>query len=293
MPDPTRATISATEAPALFNASPWCTRWMLYHAFRNNVNLDIEADDRMSEGLRMQPLILERAARELRLQVVPNSDDSYVRRGRLGCTRDAIVLHPEKGPGALEVKAVFDYAQWKTKWGGGDAIPRDYEIQLQQQMHVGDESGSYTWGIIVAWCGGQHFYFEREPHGKLISELIVEADRFFDDVELGNEPEPFGAPVEIPWLMKLYPTDETKIVNLRESSLGVRLSRQGRQYNESKRTARDHTKVAEVLRSEMVARLKGAGTILLPDGMSIRMGKRNRLTVFVPDEPEEVEANDN
>ena len=36
---------------------------------------------------------------------------------------------------------MFDYATWMREWGGGSHVPPMHEIQLQQQMMVGDDDG--------------------------------------------------------------------------------------------------------------------------------------------------------
>jgi hypothetical protein len=151
------ATISATEAPALFNVSPYVTRWMLYKKFADGVDIDGAEDARMSWGKKLQPLIVAQAAEELRLEVRSNAEDVYHRRGLLGCTRDAEIICPDRGRGALETKCVFDYGVWMRDWAGGKMVPRTHEIQLQQQMLVGDaEHGEvgehgpqYDWGVIA------------------------------------------------------------------------------------------------------------------------------------------------
>jgi predicted phage-related endonuclease len=209
VPDRTLKTISATEAPALFNASPYVTRWMLWQRFANGMDIDSRADARMNWGRKLQPLILEQVAEEMRLEVRPNNEDAYMRRGLLGCTRDATIICPDRGPGAVETKCVFDYRTWMADWNGGKQPPRHHEIQLQQQMLVGDEGGeSYRWGLLVAWVAGELHYFERAPVKDLWAPLYQEAERFFADVQAKREPEPFGAPVELPLLAQLFPTDQ-------------------------------------------------------------------------------------
>src|SRR5882724_10027041 len=170
MPDPTKATISATEASGLFNVSPYVTRWMLWQSFAKGVDIDATEDSRMSWGKKLQPLIIQQAADDLKFEVVPNADDTYHRRGLLGCTRDATIICPDRGPGALETKCVFDYRTWMADWAGGKSPPRTHEIQVQQQMLVGDPSGDeannfgmYKWGVIAAWVAGEVHYFERKP----------------------------------------------------------------------------------------------------------------------------------
>lgn len=103
----------------------------------------------MDWGTRLQPLIIEQAARDLKLDVFPC--DTYVRNGNLGCTRDAEIICPDRGPGALEVKAVFDYKTWMREWDGGNSVPRHIEIQHQTQMLVGDGKVPFSWGVIAAW----------------------------------------------------------------------------------------------------------------------------------------------
>lgn len=286
MPDSTLQTLSATEAPALFNASARVTRWLLFQKFARGLNINtIEEDDRMSEGKRMQPIIIAAVEQEKQLHIVSNADDSYVRRGRLGCTRDAIIMHPERGRAALEIKCVFDYKMWQSRWAGGEAPPRDYEIQLQTQMLVGDDEGSYEWGMICAWVGGSRKYFERTPNRVLWAQLEAESLAFFDDVEAGREPDPFGLPVELPWLQQMYPTKEGKVLDLREVSGADRFAAKGRQWLTSKATARNHAMVADALRAEFSAVAKDAERILLPGGGSISgFGKGKRLKVHIPGE---------
>src|SRR5262245_10974515 len=101
MPDPQRETLSATQTPALFHVSPYLTRWMLYQHFAKGLAIDKAGDTRMDWGKRLQPLVLEKAAEDLRLQVRPN-EETYHRRNRLGATRDATIVDPDRGPGALE-----------------------------------------------------------------------------------------------------------------------------------------------------------------------------------------------
>lgn len=212
MPDATRSTISATQAPALWNRSPWLTRWMLHKAFTAGLPLDKPADARMSWGLKLEPLILAQAADELNLEVRPNKDADgkpvYERRGQLGCTRDAVVIDPTLGPGALETKVVFDYRAWMADWEGGQIAPAHYEIQLQEQMLVGDGRESFRWGVLAVWVAGEVHYLRRDPVPDLWASLDAEAAAFFADVAAGREPDPFGAAIELPVLQAIKRTGE-------------------------------------------------------------------------------------
>ena len=87
MPDPKRDTISATQVPALFDASPYITKFALYHYLRG-AEIETASNSRMDWGLRMQPLLIEQAARDLKLEIKENIAHRYIRseHGFLGYT---------------------------------------------------------------------------------------------------------------------------------------------------------------------------------------------------------------
>src|SRR6516165_2379934 len=198
MPDLERKTISATESPALFNASPYVTRWMLWRRFKHNDDISAEQTNRMFWGKELQPLLLKKAAADLKLEVQPNDGDTYQRHEHylIGCTRDAEIYDPVRGWGSLEMKCCFDYGVWAREWGSGDRIPRHYEIQLQHQMLVGDGKQAHTWGIIAVWVCGDMVYFERKPMPEFMRELGTAVGEFWISIEKNQEPDPFGSPVE-------------------------------------------------------------------------------------------------
>jgi hypothetical protein len=293
LPDPKKQTISATEAPGLFNVSPYVTRWMLWQKFARGVEIDASEDSRMSWGKKMQPLLIEQAADDLKLEVRPNEGDVYHRRGLLGCTRDATIICPDRGPGALETKCVFDYRVWMEKWNGGKNPPKEYEIQLQQQMLVGDPNsvqedrfGMYRWGVIAAWVCGEMHYFEREPIYDLWERVNDEAKSFFDSVIQKREPDPFGAPIEIEWLTKLLPTVEQKVINLVDSPLGREYVQIAKDYQTAKALERENAKIAEPLRAKLLALAKDAQEVWLPEMIRVQIGgsvKAKRLNIFIPE----------
>jgi hypothetical protein len=294
MPDPERKTLSATESPALFGASPYLTRWMLYQKFANGENLDKPADERMSWGTKLQPLIIEQVAQERGLEVIPN-DDTYVRRGLLGCTRDATIIAPGIGPGALEIKCVFDYRVWMQKWNGGKTVPREVEIQLQQQMYVGIGENlipinqtHYRWGLIAVWVCADLYYFERAPVPEFWDDLQRRAIGFFSDVKSKREPDPFGAAVELPLLAKLFPTNPDKFLDLRDDPDHVKTSEKVSMYVHLKSEATGAAASAEKIRVELLALAKDAESVMLPCGVSYRVKKSGRgktIDPYIPETP--------
>jgi len=293
MPDPQRLTISATESPALFGASPYLTRWMLYRKFAHGDEEEKQPNPRMDWGTKMQPLIISEVSSERCLEVQPNPD-TYVRRGLLGCTRDATIISPGVGPGALEIKCVFDYSVWMTKWQGGKVVPREYEIQLQQQMFVGDAdpSGvadggdSYKWGLIAVWVCADMYYFERKPVVDLWDELQRRAIGFFSDVRKKREPDPFGADVEMPLLRRLYPLEPGNTLDLSEYPDHVKTSEKVSMYAYHKAEAVGQKAAEEKIRIELLALAKEAEFVKLPCGVNFRVrrsGRGKTIDPFIPE----------
>jgi predicted phage-related endonuclease len=285
VPDLLRQTISATEAPGLFNVSPYVTRWMLWQKFAKGVDISSPADSRMRWGSLLQPLIIQQAAQDLKFEVIPNEGDVYHRRGLLGCTRDATIICPDRGPGALETKCVFDYRTWMADWDGGNVAPRHYEIQLQQQMLVGDAE-PYEWGILAAWVAGEVHYFERKPIPELWSRLEEEAQAFFGSVADGMEPDPFGVPIEVEWLTKLFPTERGKVVDLSDDAGALLHAEIARTYVAAKEQENAGKRTAEPLRAQLLALAKDAEQVWLPGAIKVSIGgneKSKRLKVFIPE----------
>jgi predicted phage-related endonuclease len=295
MPDVTLQTLSATETPALWGLSPYLTRWMLYQRFANGVDLSQGEDTRMAWGKRLQPLVIAQAAQELGLRVEPNHGHLYQRRGRLGCTRDATIFCPDRGPGALEAKCVFDYATWMREWDGGRSVPPMHEIQLQQQMKVGDDSGPFQWGVIAVWVAGNQYYFEREPFQQFWPLLEQEAEAFFAAVASRSEPDPSGSPLEVPWLARLFPTVKRKSLDLSQHPSAWVVADKVSLYKTLAAQESRAKRAKETLRGELLALARDYEVIALPGGVKLRVSTRavaeqtrkasvsKTLTVMVPD----------
>lgn len=294
MPDPTKATLSATQTPALFGASPYLTRWMLARHFIYGDPIDSPEHNRMDWGKKLQPLILAQAAEDLHLEVRPNANDTYVRRGRLGCTRDAEIICPDRGPGSLETKCVFDFGVWMREWDGGKTLPRQNEIQVQQQMYVGDGAQPHAWGVIAVWVCGEIKYYERKPIGELWTAIEDETDKFFADVEAKREGEPFGDPVEMPLLNQLFAPVPGKVVDFTEHPKAQQLAEQVRMMDWHGSERLIHEKGERSIKAMLKAMMLDAEEATFTDGIKVRAKKVDRaghtvkpssyttLDVFVP-----------
>jgi predicted phage-related endonuclease len=295
MPDPTKQTLSATQTPALFGASPYLTRWMLLRHFIHGDAIDSPEHNRMDWGKKLQPLVLAQAAEDLRLEVRPNADDTYIRRGLLGCTRDAEIICPDRGPGSLETKCVFDYGVWMQAWDGGKTLPRHNEIQLQQQMIVGDGEHNHEWGIMAVWVCGEMKYFERQIIDDLWREIEKEAALFFADVEAKNEGQPFGEPVEMPLLSELFPVRAGTSVDFSNHPKANQLAEQVRSIEKFGEARLFNEKAERAVKSLLKALMQDAEEATFLHGIKVRQKQISRagysvkpssyatLEVYVPE----------
>jgi hypothetical protein len=297
MPDPLRQTISATESAALFEVSPYLTRWMLYERFVHGVEEYRAPHSRMDWGTKLEPLILAQAAEDLKFEVKPNigpdGKQVYLRNGKIGCTRDADIYSPDRGPGVCEVKCVFDYRTWMAEWKGGNKVPRQNEIQVQVQMKVGagesnlgaGDGKPFEWGVFAVWVAGDVYYFERKPIPKLWQALDKEVAAFFRDVQAKKEPEPFGVPVEYPLLNEVYPIEEEKVLDLRTHADGESLADDARMLNYHREQRLGHKRGEDNLAMRFYVYAKTHGKLLLPHGIIVNL-KQNKggvgMKVYVP-----------
>jgi hypothetical protein len=302
MPDITRQSVSASQMSSLFNVNPYLTRWMLFRWLKFGEEVPNPEDNRMDWGTRMEPLILQAAAEDLRLEVHPtrqaDGSQPYVRNGLIGATRDAVIICPDRGPGALEVKCAFDYRVFMEKWDGGKSPPRHNEIQLQSQMKVGDGKTPYKWGVLGLWCGGEMFYFERKPIPELWDAIDTEAAKMFDDLKNDREPEPFGDPVESDLIKKVFVTVAGKIIDMSDVKAfpgAMKLAEDVRLMEWAAKERLGHDKTEKGIKAKLNAIIKDNETLILPNGITVsaktadragyevKPSKTRTLKSYVPD----------
>ncbi len=208
MPDPNRKYISATQVPALFDQSPYTTRWMLYHWMKSGLPLDVAETERMSWGNRLEDVIIYAACDELRLGYGKVGQEvKYMPNGPLCCTVDHYVVHPDYGEVIIQAKNV-DGLIWRQQWDDEHAPPH-IELQVQTEMIVMGADMAY----IAALVGGNELkLYKRTINEETRSAILSEANQFLDDVKSGREPDAFGSPREVPGIDFLYPEVKPKKV---------------------------------------------------------------------------------
>lgn len=244
--------ITSTESAALFGLSPYMSKFELYHRKRRKDITEIQMNDRMLWGSRMESIIAEGIGADN--GVIVRKVPEYVRivRSRMGATFDyeicGVVPTTEQsrnggittgdtttplqlmfrlhGPGLFEIKAT-GYVEFRDNWTRNDdrtiEAPGHIEIQLQHQLHVKD---TYKWGAIGVLVAGNTSKVTARLRDHEVGEgLEAACVQFWSDVKAGREPDP-TFPDDAPMIKSLNgKIAEGKIYDGREDKELERLCR--------------------------------------------------------------------
>ncbi len=184
--------VGAGEVAALFDASPWLTKFELYHRKKGTIetpefnarNPDgSPVNARIHWGVKLEPLIVEEACERWGYKLIDHPH--HVTNGKgLGGHPDQPVWCPERqAPVVLEIKTV-DWLERK-KWG--DEPPSQYLLQPNTYAGL---LGYEHFDVIALVLGGnsdlQRFQYQFRP--KLYAEVEKRVERFWQDVRAGREP---------------------------------------------------------------------------------------------------------
>lgn len=252
--------VGAGEVAALFDASPWLTRFELYHRKRgtiatpefNEVVDGKPADMRIFCGVMLEPVVIDIACRLWGYERVETP--KKLTNGRwLGGHPDQLVRCPERGIGVLEVKT----ADWLIAKGWGDEPPLNY--QLQAQTYAG--LAGVEWAEIVTLVGGndpRRFPITFRP--KLFAEIERRVAEFWADVEAGREP-PVDYSRDGKTLVEVLGDPTEELADLRDSNE----AEQDAMNFLAAKARRDEAEAAmEVAKTRLIERIGTAGRALLP-----------------------------
>lgn len=258
--------VGASEVAALFDASPWVTRFELYHRKRGTIatpEFNAVRDDNTPEnervywGVKLEPAIIE-AAKE-RWGYVDRENGGPLSNGKgLGGHPDRRVTCPDRGPGILEVKMV-DWLERK-KWG--DEPPLHY--LLQNQTYQGLDGVS--WGDMIVLVGGnsleRHCYDFRPG---LFAEIEKRVAAFWDDVRNDRTP-PVDYTRDGAALIEAIGAPDDSVADLRDDLDAEQIAIEWL----SARDRRDAAVIdMEAAKARLVEKIGTAGRALLP---SFRIG---------------------
>ena len=180
--------VTSTEVSALFNLNPYQTEFELYHQKKDKVVVNIDDNERMMWGRRLEDSIALEFAERNKMSV--ESFDVYMRNPetRMGSSFDYKITS-EKEPAILEIKNV-DGLAYRKNWIEHDEYniepPEHIALQLQHQLEI----TGYNVGYIVALVGGNTMKVvrsERDPRiGKLLKNKV---ENFWERIKLGVPPD--------------------------------------------------------------------------------------------------------
>lgn len=178
--------LTSTESAALFGVSPYSTKFELFHRKREKQVVELQSNDRMLWGQRLETVIAQGIAEDQGWKIRKMSE--YVRMPglRLGASFDFSV---EDLNAHLEVKSV-DSLAFKEGWlAEGDDIeaPPHIEIQVQHQMLVSGREQAFI-GALVG--GNRVVLLERKANPAVQNAIKAQAALFWAQVDKGEAPAP-------------------------------------------------------------------------------------------------------
>jgi predicted phage-related endonuclease len=244
--------VGASEVAALFDASPWLTKFELYHRKAGTIATpDFGGNERIEAGIRLEPAIIEWAcdkwgyAPDLPTQRLDNG-------AGLGGHPDRIVVCPERGRGILEVKT----ADWLVAKGWGEEPPLNYQLQVMTYVGL----AGCEWGDLIMLIGGNELRrFQIEFRPKLYAEIEARVAAFWHDVEAGRAPKPdYTRDGDTISALHTPGTDET--IDLKGDNLAAIAAAEWLAADEACKAAAQRRDAA---RAELAEKLGEAGTALL------------------------------
>lgn len=180
--------VTSTEVAALFNASPYTSYFELWNRKKNNIIVEIEENNRMKWGSRLEKTIAEGIGEDYDLKVTPFKSYMRLPELRIGSSFDYQISEPLNA--ILEIKNV-DSLQFKDQWlvedGKVTEAPVHIEFQCQVQMLVSDIKTCY----IGAFVGGNNItLLIRERDDKICEQIIKKCAEFWKSIDENRVPSP-------------------------------------------------------------------------------------------------------
>lgn len=179
--------VSSTEVACLYGEG-YQTEFELYHHKKSGTYVEIEDNERMKWGRRLQDVIAAGIAEDEGWRIKPMT--FYARhdtqRG-MGASFDYEVTFQDGVTGILEIKAV-DFIVHRDDWiddADYKEAPVHIEMQLQQQLEI----MGYERGVIAALVSGNKpVIIIRERDKEMGKELCARIEKFWQDIDNGIEP---------------------------------------------------------------------------------------------------------
>jgi len=211
--------ITSSDVAALFDLSPYLTRFELWHLKKAATVLTFEESERMKWGNRLEAAIALGLAEDESYKV--RNMRRYLRHDTvagMGSSFDYEIVGNVKGPGILEIKVV-DYLIYRDQWSDKEA-PDHIEIQIQHQMEVANRD----WTKIGALVGGNTLKQIERERDKGVGEALRDAVAdFWHSIETDNPPDPDWER-DADFISKLYSRGGGPVADLSKDSEAAQLA---------------------------------------------------------------------
>ena len=247
--------ISSTEAPVLYNASPYQTLFEMYHAKRSDDLHLIQENERMVWGNRLQDAIANGVAADKCWVIRPMKEYITLPGYRLGSSFDYMIGESEA---ILEIKNV-DSLVFNNKWTEDEA-PAHIELQVQTQMLVSGITKCY----ICALVGGNRIHIiERDYNPKIGESILKQAQKFW----AMTAPPPIDFERDAKFIKELYSFAEpNKIIEPTE-----RLDQLASEYKILQSSSKELTEKLDGIKAEILSIMQDAEKVK-GQGYSINAG---------------------
>ena len=192
--------LTSTEISALFHISPYMTEFELFHRKKAAEIVELEPNERMKWGTRLESAIALGVAEDNGWEVRPMKEYIRDEKLRIGASfdysiegvvdksaLDAEIFSKEKG--LLEIKNV-DSLAFRDGWivdDNGTEGPPHIEIQVQTQLMVSERKIAY----IGALTGGNKVsLLKRLPDASIHEAIRAKAAEFWKSIEENRPPAP-------------------------------------------------------------------------------------------------------
>lgn len=247
--------IGASEVAALFDASPYLTKFELFHRKKGNIAtpaFDAIADDgtpdneRIYWGVRLEAAIIDAAVERYGFSI--EARDQRLANGKgLGGHPDAIATCPVRGRGVLEIKT----ADWLVRKGWGDEPPMHYLLQSQAYQGL----AGVEWGDVLVLVGGnklERFQYQFRP--KIYAEIERRVAAFWRSIE-ANEPPPADYTRDLDQIKELYGEQGEETIDLQADN---RATAAAAEYLAAAEEEREARKRKEAAQAELFDKLRDA-----------------------------------
>jgi putative phage-type endonuclease len=243
--------IGGSDIASLFDASPYMTRFELWHIKKGSMPDAMEESDRMFWGKMLEAGIARGLAQQQNWTIQPPSGYYVHSRVKgMGCTPDFFIDPVEgfTGRGVLQIKNI-SYLEWLDSWQDQEP-PLHYLLQLQHELAC----TGCSWGAIGILVGGNESYaFPYLRHDGTVKRIEQTVREFWLSIERNEEPKAVSEDYSV--VRRLYRRTSGETIDLSKDNELPWLCSQALQSKDARLAAE---KDEHAFKAEIIRKMRGA-----------------------------------